>query len=80
MTFHVDDAERIFYDFDAIGLVIDARPLIDKVVAANERRIGRKIPVGPQPEIAYFAGRVDLLEVHTAAGRIRVQRYVLPHG
>lgn len=78
VTFHVDDAETIFYDFDAIGRVIDAGPLIDEVVAANERRIGRKIPVGPQPEIAYFAGRVDLLNVDTLAGRIRVYHQPTP--
>lgn len=78
VTFHVDDAETIFYDFDAIGRIIDARPLIEKVVAANEQLIGRKIPVGPRPEIAYFAGRVDLLEVDAVVGRVRVYHQPTP--
>lgn len=72
VIFHVDDAEDIFYDFDAMGQVIDAAPLIDLVVAANESRIDRKIPTGPSPEIIYFAGRTELAMVDTAIGQVRV--------
>lgn len=78
VTFHVDDAEDIFYDFDAMGHVIDARPLIKDVVAANERRIGRKIPTGPQPDIAYFSGKIDLLKVETPIGNVRVFHRPMP--
>lgn len=72
VTFHVDDAEDIFYDFDVMGHVIDPRPLIEAVVAANEKRIGRKIPTGPSSDIAFFAGRTELAKVETVLGDIRV--------
>jgi hypothetical protein len=78
VTFHVDDAEDIFYDFDAMGHVIDPRPLIETVVAANERRIDRRIPTGPSPEIVYFAGRTELASVDTAVGRVRVFHRPIP--
>lgn len=72
VTFHVDDAEDVFHDFDAMGHVIDPRPLIQAVVGANEERIDRRIPIGPSPDIAYFAGRTELADVETAVGRVRV--------
>ena len=72
VTFHVDDAEEIFYDFDAMGHVINPRPLIKAVVAANEKHINRKIPIGPSPDIAYFAGRTELANVETVFGCVRV--------
>ena len=72
VTFHVDDAETIFYDFDAMGRVIDPLPLIESVVAANEKRIDRKIPTGAEAEIAYFAGRTELASVPTTVGMVRV--------
>lgn len=72
VTFHIGDAEDVFYDFDAMGHVIDPRPLIMAVVAANESRIGRTIPTGPAADIAYFAGRTELANVTTALGRVRI--------
>lgn len=78
IAFHVDDAEAIFYDFDALGLVIDARPVIDIVVQANEQRIDRKIPAGPSPEIVYFAGRTELADIPTAIGRVRIVHQPFP--
>ena len=78
VTFHVDDAEDIFYDFDAMGHVIDPRTLIAAVVAANEKVIDRKIPIGPSPDIAYFAGRTELAKVQTVIGYIRVFHQPMP--
>lgn len=78
VTFHVGDAEDVFYDFDAMGHVIDPRPLIEAVVAANERRIDRRIPTGPSPDIAYFAGRTVLADVETDIGRVRVFHRPMP--
>lgn len=72
VTFHIGDAEDVFYDFDAMGHVIDPRPLIEAVVGANAARIGRTIPTGPAADIAYFAGRTELADVATAIGRVRV--------
>jgi hypothetical protein len=78
VTFHIGDAEDVFYDFDAMGHVIDPRPLIKAVVAANERRIGRAIPTGPAADIAYFAGRTELVDVATAVGRVRIYHQPIP--
>ncbi len=72
VTFHVGDAEDVFYDFDAMGHVVDPRPLIEAVVGVNAARIGRMIPTGPAADIAYFAGRTELADVATAIGRVRV--------
>lgn len=72
IMFHIDDAERIFYDFDALGHVLDPEAFIGLLVEANERKINRKIPTGPSPEIIYFAGRTELADVDTAIGRIRI--------
>lgn len=76
--FHVDDAETIFHDFDAMGRVIDPEPLIAEVVGANARRIGREIPTGPEAEIFYFAGRTELADIETAIGRVRVVHRPFP--
>ncbi|UAJ10625.1 HEPN domain-containing protein [Glacieibacterium megasporae] len=69
---HVDDAEDIFHDPDAMGHAIDPQALIGQLVAANEEFIGRTIPTGPSPEIAYFTGRIELADVATTIGRVRV--------
>lgn len=78
VAFHIDDAEAIFYDFDALGHVIDARPIIDIVVQANEQRIDRKIPTGPSPEVFYFAGRTELADIATAIGQVRIIHQPVP--
>ena len=78
VIFHIGDAEDLFYDFDAMGHVIDPRPLIKAVVAANESRIGRTIPTGPAADIAYFAGRTELVDVATAVGRVRIHNQPIP--
>ncbi|WCM28145.1 hypothetical protein NDN01_04255 [Sphingomonas sp. QA11] len=78
ITFHVDDAESIFYDFDAFGHVIHPTEVIDVVVEANERLIDRKIPRGPSPEIAYFAGRIEVVTVTTVFGTVRVRHQLAP--
>lgn len=78
VTFHIGDAENVFYDFDQMGHVIDPRSLIEAVVGANEARIGRTIPIGPAADIAYFAGRTELIDVSTAIGRVRVYHQPMP--
>ena len=72
IRFHADDAEEIFYDFDAMGMVIDPRPLIEQVTAANAHWIQREIRTGPEPQILYFAGRTEIASVETALGHVRI--------
>lgn len=68
--FRIDDMESVFYDFDAFGHVIDSKSLIDSVVSAN--KLNRTIAVGDVPLIAYFTGKLEVLGVDTAIGRVSV--------
>lgn len=71
--FTFEDAPTLFYDFDAFGSMLDAKPFIAALVQANEREFGRSIRMGPNPQIAYFAGERLIVEARTDIGRIRVQ-------
>ena len=66
--FVVDDASALFYDFDAFGSLIDARPFIEQIAHAN--RLEREIPIGPHPEILYFTGKCEIFKADTVLGRV----------
>lgn len=66
--FVIDDASTLFYDFDAFGSVIDARPFIEQIVGADARN--RKIVTGPDPQILYFTGKREIFAIETVIGRI----------
>ena len=66
--FAIDDATTLFYDFDAFGSLLDARPFIEQI--ANANGLDREIPIGPDPEILYFAGRREIFATETSLGRI----------
>ena len=66
--FVIDDATTLFYDFDAFGSVIDARPLIEQVVAAN--KIDRDIPIGEHPQVLYFTGKQQIFCADTSIGKV----------
>ena len=68
--FSISDVDTVFYDFDAFGHVIDPKSLIEEVVAKN--KIGRTVPVGEFPVIAYFTGKREVISVDTAIGHIAV--------
>ncbi|OUC15694.1 MAG: hypothetical protein B0A82_05345 [Alkalinema sp. CACIAM 70d] len=81
LSFTVNDAAALFYDFDAFGLVIDAKPYIEDIVEAIAKQQGRKIEIGEYPEIFYFTGKYEILSVDTALGKISVTHcpsYQLP--
>jgi hypothetical protein len=73
LAFTFEDATSLFYDFDAFGAAMDATQFIDPIVEANANRFHRKIPTGPEPEIAYFTGQRLIAEADTAIGNIRVE-------
>ncbi len=66
----VDDANSLFYDFDAFGLVLDGRPFIDKIVEVNANIAGRKISTGPEPQILYFTGKREIFSSETVLGKV----------
>jgi len=68
--FAVDDAAVIFYDFDAFGLLTDARPFIGTITEANSKVAKRKISTGPVPEILYFTGKRRIFAADTVIGKI----------
>ena len=72
VTFHVDDAASLFYDFDAFGSVIDARPHMEKLVATKEE-IGRDIAIGDHPMIFYFTGKYEIFQAETVLGAISAE-------
>jgi ApeA N-terminal domain 1 len=71
VTFKLEDGTDLFYDFDAFGSVIDARPHINGIATANG--IDRPVPIGPEPKIVYFAGKREILWVDTILGQVRVE-------
>jgi hypothetical protein len=76
--FDVDDASTLFYDFDAFGRAVDARPYIRKILHGNaqKRRIAnpsaphRRIVSGADPQIFYFTGKTEIFAADTVLGKI----------
>lgn len=68
--FVVNDAATLFHDYAAFGTAIDANRLIDYVVNSSEARIGRNIPLGSNPIIAYFTGKHEIFSSQTVIGKI----------
>lgn len=68
ITFIIEDASTLFYDFDAFGSLIDARPYIEEIVKAN--KLDREVAIGENPQIAYFTGKSEIVRVRTAIGEV----------
>lgn len=68
VSFAVDDAPSIFYDFDAFGKVIDARPHMERIAEAKEGE--RTIEIGERPHIFYFTGKHEIFVVDTVLGKV----------
>lgn len=66
--FVMDDAATLFYDFDAFGSLIDARPFIEQIAHANG--LDRIITTGPSPVILYFTGKREIFAADTVLGRV----------
>jgi len=73
IRFTVEDLPCLFYDFDAFGQVIDARAIIDSVFA--ERRRMRSVQTGEWPLVAYFTGKVNVIDVSTDIGKIAINHH-----
>lgn len=68
VSFAVDDATTIFYDFDAFGSVINARPHMERIVESKEE--GRPIEIGEDPLLFYFTGKYDIFSADTVFGKM----------
>ena len=71
ISFVIDDATALFYDFDAFSTIIDAAPYIEQLTTAH--KLDRVIPIGPEPIISYFTGKRDIIEVDTTLGKFRAR-------
>jgi hypothetical protein len=74
--FRVDDGSVLFWDFDATGWLLDARPLAEQVANANAGVTGRRVAIGPDPEIFYFSGKEEIVTASTAFGTVSVQQHL----
>lgn len=71
--FIVDDATTLFYDFDAFGSLIDARPFIKQITQA--KGLKREIEIGPDPQILYFTGKHEIFVADTLLGRVSASHH-----
>lgn len=80
VSFHVEDAATLFYDFDAFGKVSNAGPHMAKIVEAK-RTYGRDIVVGDNPILFYFTGKCEIFKAETAFGTVTAEHrpsYTMP--
>ena len=74
LSFTVDDATTLFYDFDVFGSVINARPHMERI--ANEKEGGRIFEIGKNPHLFYFTGKHEILAINTVLGRVTINHGV----
>jgi len=68
LSFTVDDAAILFYDFDAFGSVINSKPHMERIVEAKEN--GRDVEIGEYPQLFYFTGKHEIFVADTVLGKI----------
>jgi hypothetical protein len=68
LSFTVDDAETLFYDFDVFGLVLNAKPYIEDILKVKQK--GKKIEIGECPHLFYYTGKYEIFSVDTVLGKI----------
>ncbi|MGE4267985.1 MAG: HEPN domain-containing protein [Deferribacterales bacterium] len=70
VSFIIDDAHNIFYDFDVYGSIHTSTPLIKDIIKKKSESIGRDIEVGENPWIFYYTGKYQIFSVDTELGVI----------
>ncbi|MGB3222549.1 MAG: HEPN domain-containing protein [Desulforhopalus sp.] len=69
ISFVMENAPAIFYDFDAFSSVIDTEPFVPLLLADKAKH--RQIRIGDHPEIVYFTGIFDIAVVETVLGEVK---------
>lgn len=72
VSFFVDDASALYYDFGVFGSVLEPKKYIDLIAAANTQ-FDPKIPThqtGPDPAILYFTGKREICATDTVLGTV----------
>lgn len=70
VSFVIDDAHAIFYDFDAYGSVLSSTEDIKYIIKKEEERLNRGIEVGENPKLFYYTGKYEIFSVETEIGVI----------
>jgi hypothetical protein len=76
ISFVVDDANTLFYDFDIFGHLSDSKKFIETLVAAHSLKIEREIEIGPNPEVFYYTGKQEIFSTHTKIGTISAKHNI----
>ena len=71
ITFAMEDATTIFYDFDAFSTILDTKPLIPLLRNAVAKY--RQVEFGDHPIVAYFTGKFEIAAVKTLIGEVRAE-------
>lgn len=74
VSFHVDDASTLFYDFDTFGNVINAGSHMANIVEAM-RADGDDITVGEHPMLFYFTGKHEIFKAETVLGTVTAEHH-----
>lgn len=70
LSFSIDDAATIFYDFDAFGSVLNAKSYLKNILEVETSKLGREIEVGEHPNLFYFTGKYKIFKADTILGKI----------
>lgn len=68
LQFGTEDLARVFYDFEAFGIVPGGKELLGKLLADTKRAVA----VGEAAHIAYYTGKFEVITVDTAIGTFSV--------
>jgi hypothetical protein len=79
LSFTIDDASILFCDFDAFGLVFNAKTHVENIVETKVNQHDRKIKIGESPLLFYFTGNHEIFCVDTVIGKISA-RHSLSYG
>lgn len=66
---YLDDAPILFSDFDTFGIAEDASQLIAEISKSRAEKRGSGIPIGSQPKVFYFSGKLEIVAIQTKLGR-----------
>lgn len=71
ISIYIEDANALFFDFDAFGILHDARPFIKQIV--DVKKLDRKMEIGEYPSLAYFTGKYEICNITSVLGEISAQ-------
>jgi len=76
VRFVIDEASTLFYDFDAIGSVLNANSYIRRIANANFDVTRRKVRTGSDAQILYFSGKSTIFSAKTVLGTVSASHNV----